>query len=166
VPIQIVPVVQHRSASLRRRGDVEAAQWHAGLDQAQQMEAAMEQADIAVRGDQRHRRAAEHQLANQIAFVAELRERQVQRRDRGRLGGGRDQQRAGGGGIGMGERAAGHPRERAIEFGGRGGEGRRPSRNHQAVQHGANLRLPRRRERMVAQPQLIAVLGERCRTGA
>ena len=69
--VHVVPVVQHAQLHLRALGDVERVDRLAGLHQPQQVERAVERADLAARGDHDRRLTGDARRSNDEPFASE-----------------------------------------------------------------------------------------------
>jgi hypothetical protein len=145
--IQVVPVVQQAVIDLGGRQDIQLVDALPRLDQAQIVEDAVQHADVAVGGD--HRGLADG--SNEVALLARALQRQVQGRDGGRAGGGAQQNRR----AVRDRRAADQAVQPALQLGARDFQ----CRGVGAGRDGPDRRTLGRRQRPIAQPQVIAVFG-------
>jgi hypothetical protein len=69
--VQIVPVVKHAQPQSRRFANIDCFQIHAGLQHAQQMEHAVQHADIPARSDQQDIASGAPGALDQVALFAQ-----------------------------------------------------------------------------------------------
>ena len=162
VAVQVVPVVEYPHAGLRCLADVERVQRLRGLDQAQQVEGAVQRAELGVGRDHGRRTAVDAHAAQQVALLAQRRQVQPQCRQLRRSRRRAHHDRACAPGAGRRHR---RPAQQAVQatlqFVADRAAGRGAGIDDQFGRMGAIGGLAAGVERNVAQPERVAVLGHR-----